>query len=28
VHATLLETLTDEGVGTQIGRGREVLRPG
>ncbi|MBT5981111.1 MAG: acetylglutamate kinase, partial [Acidiferrobacteraceae bacterium] len=27
-HATLLETLTDEGVGTQIGRGREVLRPG
>ena len=27
-HATLLETLTDEGVGTQIGRDREVLRPG
>lgn len=27
-HATLLETLTDEGVGTQIGRGRDVLRPG
>ena len=26
-HATLLETLTDQGVGTQIGRGREVLRP-
>ena len=26
-HATLLETLTDQGVGTQIGREREVLRP-
>lgn len=26
-HATLLETLTDEGVGTQIGRSREVVRP-
>ncbi len=26
-HATLLETLTDKGVGTQIGRAREVLRP-
>lgn len=27
-HATLLETLTDEGVGTQIGRSRDVARPG
>jgi acetylglutamate kinase len=27
-HATLLETLTDEGVGTQVGRSREILRPG
>ncbi len=26
-HATLLETLTDQGVGTQIGRTREVIRP-
>ena len=26
-HATLLETLTDQGVGTQIGRAREVIRP-
>lgn len=26
-HSTLLETLTDEGVGTQIGRSREVVRP-
>ena len=26
-HATLLETLTDQGVGPQIGREREVLRP-
>ena len=26
-HATLLETLTDQGVGTQIGRPREVIRP-
>jgi acetylglutamate kinase len=26
-HATLLETLTDQGVGTQIGRSREVIRP-
>ncbi len=26
-HATLLETLTDRGVGTQIGRTREVIRP-
>ena len=26
-HATLLETLTDQGVGTQTGREREVLRP-
>ena len=26
-HATLLETLTDDGVGTQIGRSREVVRP-
>ena len=26
-HATLLETLTDQGVGTQIGRIREVIRP-
>ncbi|HCK77054.1 MAG TPA: acetylglutamate kinase [Gammaproteobacteria bacterium] len=26
-HATLLETLTDQGIGTQIGRTREVIRP-
>ena len=26
-HATLLETLTDPGIGTQIGRTREVIRP-
>jgi len=26
-HATLLETLTDQGIGTQIGRSREVIRP-
>ena len=26
-HATLLDTLADQGVGTQIGREREVLRP-
>jgi len=26
-HATLLETLTDQGIGTQIGRAREVIRP-
>jgi len=26
-HATLLETLTDQGIGTQIGRVREVIRP-
>ena len=26
-HATLLETLTDEGVGTQVGRSREIPRP-
>jgi len=26
-HATLLETLTDQGIGTQIGRAREVVRP-
>ena len=26
-HATLLETLTDQGVGTQIGHTREVIRP-
>ena len=26
-HATLLEPLTDQGVGTQIGRTREVIRP-
>ena len=26
-HATVLETLTDQGIGTQIGRTREVIRP-
>ena len=26
-HATLLETLTDQGIGTQIGRTREVIWP-